>query len=152
MAREENQSSIRTQRRSFICRLRVGNHDQKLPFASNLSCGDDYLNCMNTHNSTGNTENYVVMQITGYTKRCSMVTNTEQVEIYDRNRGYSQNDPFCLIAVARIQVTSMPNDTTSSSNSEFVTKIDQNGIITFVDQKYDLIFFEAIVHLMFFII
>jgi PAS domain-containing protein len=42
---------------------------------------------------------------------------------------------FHLIAIARIQVTAAPSDLIRSSNAEFVTRHDHNGLITFVDQK-----------------
>ena len=42
---------------------------------------------------------------------------------------------FHLIAIARIQMTSAPVDLVNSANIEFVTRHDQNGTITFVDQR-----------------
>ena len=42
---------------------------------------------------------------------------------------------FHLIAIARIQITSAPVDLVNSSSAEFVTRHDQNGMITFVDQR-----------------
>jgi hypothetical protein len=42
---------------------------------------------------------------------------------------------FHLIAIARIQMTSAPNDLVNSSNAEFTTRHDQNGVTTFVDPK-----------------
>ena len=47
----------------------------------------------------------------------------------------NQNTNFHLIAIARIQMTSAPTDLVNSSNAEFVTRHDSNGIITFVDQR-----------------
>ncbi len=45
----------------------------------------------------------------------------------------NQNTNFHLIAKARM--TSAPTDLVNSSNAEFVTRHDSNGIITFVDQR-----------------
>ena len=42
---------------------------------------------------------------------------------------------FHLIAIARIQMTSAPNDLVDGSNGEFVTRHDQAGTVTFVDQR-----------------
>jgi hypothetical protein len=47
-----------------------------------------------------------------------------------------QHTNFHLIAIARIQMTSAPSDLINSSNYEFVTRHDQNGLITFVDQRF----------------
>ena len=157
MKKEGNQNSMRTHmgsRRAFICRLRVGNYDQQHQLHYNSSYNQNsggntfnYLNRTNIHNNAlgeSNTNidgaNYAVVHITGYTKTWPPTTNSVQMDIHDTNNNSNieghQNNQFCLIAIARIQVTNMPNDTISSSNLEFVTKIDQNGVITFVDQKY----------------
>jgi aryl hydrocarbon receptor nuclear translocator 2 len=55
-----------------------------------------------------------------------------------QNSNTNQNTNFHLIAKARIQMTSAQSDLkhrVNSSNAEFVTRHDSNGIITFVDQR-----------------
>ena len=42
---------------------------------------------------------------------------------------------FHLIAIARIQSTSAPNDLVNSTNGEFVSRHDQGGLVTFADQR-----------------
>ena len=42
---------------------------------------------------------------------------------------------FHLIAIARLQMTSAPTDLVNASNGEFITRHDQHGAITFVDQR-----------------
>jgi len=51
----------------------------------------------------------------------------------DPNQALNSN--FHLIAIARIQMTSAPTDMVNSSNYEFITRHDQNGVITFVDER-----------------
>jgi aryl hydrocarbon receptor nuclear translocator len=136
-------------RRAFICRLRVGaNYDQQQQQQYNSynqqQQNFNYLNRTNIHqNALGeqNTNidggNYAVVHITGYTKTWPPTVQQQQmVDIHDTNNNNNGDNQFCLIAIARIQVTNMPNDTINgSSNLEFVTRLDQNGVITFVDQK-----------------
>jgi aryl hydrocarbon receptor nuclear translocator len=51
------------------------------------------------------------------------------------NQNNTMNNNFHLIAIARIQMTSAPNDLVNSTNAEFITRQDQNGLVTFVDQR-----------------
>ena len=148
-------------RRAFICRLRVGgNYEQpQQPLYSNNNQNSfNYLNRTNIHqNALGepNTNldggNYAVVHITGYTKTWPPTNGQQQqmvVDIHDtnNNNGGGDHNQFCLIAIARIQVTNMPNDTISSSNLEFVTRLDQNGVVTFVDQKYEFPTHDHLLH------
>lgn len=59
----------------------------------------------------------------------------QQNHIDEHGQQQHQNTNFHLIAIARIQMTSAPTDLVNSSNIEFVTRHDSNGIITFVDQR-----------------
>ena len=156
--KEGNQNSLRTHmgsRRAFICRMRVGNFDQQqqqqqqqpqIHYSNfNNQNSFNYLNRTNIHNNAlgeANTNvdanNYAVVHITGYTKTWPPTNNTNNVHMdchETNNNSDGHNNQFCLIAIARIQVTSMPNETINASNIEFVTRLDQNGIITFVDQR-----------------
>jgi hypothetical protein len=89
---------------------------------------------------------YSVLHITGYTKiwppspttsnmldqQGNMYHHTMQ-NLEDPNQALNSN--FHLIAIARIQMTSAPSDMVNSSNYEFITRHDQNGLITFVDER-----------------
>jgi hypothetical protein len=84
---------------------------------------------------------YSVLHITGYTKVWppNQMANTQanmyqQQGLDDQQQMPSTN--FHLIAIARIQMTSAPADLVNSSNFEFVTRHDQNGLVTFVDQRF----------------
>jgi hypothetical protein len=55
------------------------------------------------------------------------------MDCHDSNK--NNDNQLCLIAIALIQVTNTPNDTIYASNIEFVTRFDQNGIVTFFDLK-----------------
>jgi aryl hydrocarbon receptor nuclear translocator len=101
---------------------------------------------------------YTVVHITGYTKiwppnSAAASAQNQPPNNIDSNGMYHQmgqhqhqqqqqqqhqmDEPtnFHLIAIARIQMTSAPTDLINPSNCEFVTRHDQHGNITFVDQR-----------------
>lgn len=93
---------------------------------------------------------YSVVHVTGYTKIWPPSTspnngannqnqaNPQQQAMYhgiDEHGNPTSGTNFHLIAIARIQMTSAPNDLVNSSNGEFVSRHDQNGTVTFVDQR-----------------
>lgn len=90
---------------------------------------------------------YSVVHVTGYTKIWPPSTSTannqnqvnpQQQAMYhgiDEHGNPTSGTNFHLIAIARIQMTSAPNDLVNSSNGEFVSRHDQNGTVTFVDQR-----------------
>jgi hypothetical protein len=98
-----------------------------------------------------NKSNYAVVHVTGYTKiwppqsqggvgggggQQNMLDHQQGMYMDENNLQQQQHTNFHLIAIARIQMTSAPSDLVQSSNYEFVTRHDQNGLITFVDQRY----------------
>jgi PAS domain-containing protein len=113
-------------------------------------------NIDNNHQENMNKTQYTVVHITGYTKIWppsaappSSTTGQQSTSIdqniYQQQQSFldvqqqQQQQPnssnFHLIAIARIQMTSAPTDLVLSTNNEFVTRHDKNGIITFVDQR-----------------
>jgi hypothetical protein len=110
-------------RRAFICRIRVGNTQttDSAQYASRLHS--------NRNQTSNQDDNYSILHITGYTKSWPPQTpNAQPMANDDQNQ-------FCLIAIARIQVTSIPNDAMSASSVEFVARTNEDGIMTFVDQR-----------------
>jgi hypothetical protein len=107
--------------------------------------------------SSLSSDDYTVVHITGYTKiwppnssvsgssaaatgtSMSMLDHSaSQKNMYqpmDDPANNAGNNNFHLIAIARIQMTSAPNDLVNSTNAEFITRHDQNGICTFADQR-----------------
>ena len=144
-------------RRSFICRVRLGQMYQQqqqhhmqiidpnsLGFWAGNSRAGRNRNTLKTSIDDSNKPNYAVVHITGYTKIWPPNSNGQMMDhqshLYHmddqtRSNGAANPASFLLIAIARIQMSSAPNDFATSSNAEFVTRHDQNGIITFVDQK-----------------
>jgi PAS domain-containing protein len=96
---------------------------------------------------------YSVVHVTGYTKVWPPNANPasgnpnmqQQHQMYQQQQqqqhgvedqsGAHHSTNFHLIAIARIQMTSAPTDLVNSSNFEFVTRHDQNGLVTFADQR-----------------
>lgn len=157
--KEGHPNSVRSHigsRRSFVCRIRLGqqnlqNHrplidGSNIPGGGYWSANNPRINrtCLqsNQESADPNRINYSVVHITGYTKvwppsnQGNQNQGNPQASMYhgiDEHGNPSTN--FHLIAIARIQMTSAPNDLVNSSNGEFVTRHDQNGIVTFADQR-----------------
>ncbi|KAJ6220909.1 hypothetical protein RDWZM_006721 [Blomia tropicalis] len=132
--KEGHQSSMRLcmgSRRGFICRMKIGNvppdaiapnHLHRLRQRSGLGSGTD-----------GNT--YAVVHCTGYIK--NWPPSGVQMDRHDPDEGHGPNN-CCLVAIGRLQVTSMPNTNDlmgTNSNNEFITRHTLDGKITFVDQR-----------------
>lgn len=162
--KEGHPNSVRSHigsRRSFVCRIRLGQQNtasqrplldangSNLPGGSYWSSSNPRINraCLQSTQDSAdpNRTNYSVVHITGYTK---VWPPSNQANQNQGNAGGAQNSMyhsldehgnsstnFHLIAIARIQMTSAPNDLVNSSNGEFVTRHDQAGIITFADQR-----------------
>jgi PAS domain-containing protein len=155
-------------RRSFICRIKLGMHQQHLqqqqqqqhrqimdPNAVGFWSNSNARLNRNRNTLHSNLEleqqqqqqhkqNYSVIHITGYTKvwppnQSASNQNQNSSNIYQNN----ENTNFHLIAIARIQMTSAPTDLINSTNAEFVTRHDQNGLISFVDQRFVNYFISA---------
>lgn len=152
-------------RRSFICRVKMGPPNRHYMDAnynamwSASGMGNNMRtnrgrNMLGLDSSDPNKSNYLVVHVTGYTKiwppnassassaQGGYVDPTQANHMYPPQphhldeHGNNLNTNFHLIAIARIQMTSAPSDLVNSSNYEFVTRHDQNGLITFVDQRY----------------
>ncbi|KAL2084721.1 hypothetical protein ACEWY4_020239 [Coilia grayii] len=133
--KEGQQSTARMSmgaRRSFICRMRTGICPVE-PVSMNR------LNFLRNRNRTGlgaskdGEAQYVVVHCTGYIKSWppAGVTLSEET---DNN----QNNRFCLVAIGRLQVTSCPSDSSSSTLNipvEFISRHNCHGVFTFVDHR-----------------
>lgn len=132
-------------RRAFICRFRIGNNMPQLTqhqhnFNQQQVVFNNYTPRthihMNALDANYDAQNYAVVHVTGYTKSWPSNANNN-LQLDDSNN--ENNNKFCLIAIARIQVTNMSNDSIDSSNLEFIIRVNQEGTITFVDQRYFII-------------
>lgn len=131
--KESSQSSMRLcmgSRRGFICRLRLGQvNPESLGYVNRVR----HRNVMNE----GNRENYQVVHCTGYIKNWppqGIPLDRAQEEEMHGGGGSS----CCLVAIGRLQVTSMPNAHDISgmdSTLEFVSRHNMDGKFTFVDQR-----------------
>lgn len=151
-------------RRSFICRVKLGqqphlidnNNPSSAAYWSSASRANRSRNTLQTMNGgiDDPLNQYSVVHITGYTKvwppspnnnsssnnsNNMMLDPAQQLYQHQMDQDASSSmmggNNFHLIAIARIQITSAPVDLVNSSNAEFVTRHDQNGMITFVDQR-----------------
>ncbi|CAJ0575360.1 unnamed protein product, partial [Mesorhabditis spiculigera] len=99
-------------RRGFICRMRVGPLDALHRLRNRRP--------LFTHG--GHT--YVVMHCTGYIK------NAPPAGIETHGTANS-----CLVAIARLQVASMPVCADPSTSSQFSIRVAEDGKMTFIDQR-----------------
>ena len=130
--KEGHQSSMRMStsiRRGFICRMRMGNYQSE----------HNNLNRCRNRNTLGpqiDNHSYAVVHCTGYIKNWPPTQNMNPMErLDDEQHGLSN---YCLIAIARLQVTSTPDSSDllgTNSNSEFISRHSLDGKFTFVDQR-----------------
>lgn len=117
-------------RRGFICRMKVGNIA-----ADNMAVG--HLNRLKQRNSLGPTrdgQHYAVVHCTGYIK------NWPPAEMFSGSQPDDDHHSShcCLVAIGRLQITSMPNSNElsgSNSNAEFISRHSSDGKFSFVDQR-----------------
>eukprot|EP00096_Caligus_rogercresseyi_P005598 TRINITY_DN2152_c0_g1_i1.p1 TRINITY_DN2152_c0_g1~~TRINITY_DN2152_c0_g1_i1.p1 ORF type:complete len:640 (+),score=256.56 TRINITY_DN2152_c0_g1_i1:822-2741(+) len=133
--KEGSQSSMRLcmgSRRGFICRMRLGN-------VSPESLG--YMNRVRNRGTLTSREgpDYAVVHCTGYIKNWPPqgipLDRLSEEELSNAAGGGSS---CCLVAIGRLQVTSMPNNHDLSgpeSTAEFVSRHNMEGKFSFVDQR-----------------
>lgn len=132
--KEGSQSSMRLcmgSRRGFICRLRLGNVNPEVLGYMNRVRHRNVLGGVSRDNS-----NFTVVHCTGYIK------NWPPQGLHMDRGGQNPDDPqassCCLVAIGRLQVTSMPNAhdlAGPESQQEFVSRHSMDGKFTFADQR-----------------
>lgn len=129
--KEGSQSSMRLcmgSRRGFICRMRLGQ-------VSPESMG--YMNRVRHRNVLGMSEtgdSYTVVHCTGYIKNWP----PQGIQLDRSQEEELHGSSCCLVAIGRLQVTSMPNThdlSGAESALEFVSRHNVEGKFTFVDQR-----------------
>ncbi|CAB3408812.1 unnamed protein product [Caenorhabditis bovis] len=97
-------------RRGFICRMRVGSLEplHRLRYRRPL------------FQHAG--QNYVVMHCTGYVKNAPP-------------QGIDAPSSSCLVAIARLQVASMPICADPASTNQFAVRVAEDGKMTFIDGR-----------------
>lgn len=115
-------------RRGFICRMKLGNVPpdtisptqlQRIRQRTGLGASAD-----------GNA--YAVVHCTGYIK--NWPPSGVQMDHNDDSHGNN----CCLVAIGRLQVTSIPNGNdlmASNSNNEFISRHSLDGKFTFIDPR-----------------
>uniref|UniRef100_A0A8C0G3B5 Aryl hydrocarbon receptor nuclear translocator 2 n=1 Tax=Chelonoidis abingdonii TaxID=106734 RepID=A0A8C0G3B5_CHEAB len=134
--KEGQQSSMRMcmgSRRSFICRMRCGNAPlDHLPLNRITTMRKRYRNGLGPVKE-GEAQ-YAVVHCTGYIKAwppAGMTIPEEDAEV-------GQGSKYCLVAIGRLQVTSSPvcmDMNGMSVPTEFLSRHNSDGIITFVDPR-----------------
>ncbi|XP_032247947.1 aryl hydrocarbon receptor nuclear translocator 2 isoform X2 [Phoca vitulina] len=134
--KEGQQSSMRMcmgSRRSFICRMRCGNAPlDHLPLNRITTMRKRFRNGLGPVKE-GEAQ-YAVVHCTGYIKAwppAGMTIPEEDAEV-------GQGSKYCLVAIGRLQVTSSPVCMDMSGMSvptEFLSRHNSDGIITFVDPR-----------------
>ncbi|XP_069480273.1 aryl hydrocarbon receptor nuclear translocator 2 isoform X3 [Ambystoma mexicanum] len=134
--KEGQQSSMRMcmgSRRSFICRLRCGNAPlDHLPLNRLTTMRKRYRNGLGPVKE-GEAQ-YSVVHCTGYIKAWPPAGMT----IPEEDSEVGQGSKYCLVAIGRLQVTSSPGSmdmNTVSVPTEFLSRHNSDGIITFVDPR-----------------
>lgn len=134
--KEGQQSSMRMcmgSRRSFICRMRCGNAPLDHISLNRLSSmRKRYRNGLGPVKE-GEAQ-YSVVHCTGYIKAWPPAGMT----IPEEDADVGQGSKYCLVAIGRLQVTSSPMSmdmNTLSVPTEFLSRHNSDGIITFVDPR-----------------
>ena len=119
-------------RRGFICRMKVGNPPQE-------SLTSNHMHRLRQRNALGPSNDgnsYAVVHCTGYIK------NWPHGNMSAMDRGIENEEHAghncCLVAIGRLQVTSAPSNGDllgSNSAHEFISRHNQKGEFTFVDQR-----------------
>lgn len=135
-------------RRGFICRMKLGNvppeaispnHLHRLRQRSGLGASTAADGSVSV---SGGVNPYAVVHCTGYIKNWPP---SGVVQMVDRSHGdddgHAANN-CCLVAIGRLQVTSMPNTGDlmggaggGNSGCEFISRHSLDGKFTFVDQR-----------------
>ncbi|XP_037767115.2 aryl hydrocarbon receptor nuclear translocator 2 isoform X2 [Chelonia mydas] len=134
--KEGQQSSMRMcmgSRRSFICRMRCGNAPlDHLPLNRITTMRKRYRNGLGPVKE-GEAQ-YAVVHCTGYIKAWPPAGMT----IPEEDTDVGQGSKYCLVAIGRLQVTSSPvcmDMNGMSVPTEFLSRHNSDGIITFVDPR-----------------
>uniref|UniRef100_A0A8C9TKZ4 Aryl hydrocarbon receptor nuclear translocator 2 n=1 Tax=Scleropages formosus TaxID=113540 RepID=A0A8C9TKZ4_SCLFO len=134
--KEGQQSSMRMcmgSRRSFICRMRCGNAPLDHISLNRLSSmRKRYRNGLGP--SKEGEAQYSVVHCTGYIKAWPPAGMT----IPEEDAEAGQSSKYCLVAIGRLQVTSSPVSMDMNGLSvptEFLSRHNSDGIITFVDPR-----------------
>ncbi|KAM9092121.1 aryl hydrocarbon receptor nuclear translocator 2 isoform 4-T4 [Megaptera novaeangliae] len=134
--KEGQQSSMRMcmgSRRSFICRMRCGNAPlDHLPLNRITTMRKRFRNGLGPVKE-GEAQ-YAVVHCTGYIKAWPPAGMT----IPEEDADVGQSSKYCLVAIGRLQVTSSPVCMDMSGMSvptEFLSRHNSDGIITFVDPR-----------------
>ncbi|XP_053717214.1 aryl hydrocarbon receptor nuclear translocator 2 isoform X2 [Synchiropus splendidus] len=134
--KEGQQSSMRMcmgSRRSFICRMRCGSAPLDHISLNRLSnMRKRYRNGLGP--SKEGEAQYSVVHCTGYIKAWPPAGMT----IPDEDTEAGQTGKYCLVAIGRLQVTSSPVSMDMNGLSvptEFLSRHNSDGIITFVDPR-----------------
>ncbi|XP_078237261.1 aryl hydrocarbon receptor nuclear translocator 2 isoform X4 [Pogona vitticeps] len=134
--KEGQQSSMRMcmgSRRSFICRMRCGNAPlDHLPLNRITTMRKRYRNGLGPVKE-GEAQ-YAVVHCTGYIKAWPPAGIT----IPEEDAEVGQGSKYCLVAIGRLQVTSSPvcmDMNGMSVPTEFLSRHNSDGIITFVDPR-----------------
>ncbi|XP_066504055.1 aryl hydrocarbon receptor nuclear translocator 2 [Hoplias malabaricus] len=134
--KEGQQSSMRMcmgSRRSFICRMRCGSAPLDHISLNRLSnMRKRYRNGLGP--SKEGEAQYSVVHCTGYIKAWPPAGMT----IPEEDTEAGQTSKYCLVAIGRLQVTSSPMSMDMNGLSvptEFLSRHNSDGIITFVDPR-----------------
>uniref|UniRef100_H2ZLT2 Aryl hydrocarbon receptor nuclear translocator n=1 Tax=Ciona savignyi TaxID=51511 RepID=H2ZLT2_CIOSA len=137
--KEGQQSSVRMcmgSRRAFICRMRCG----KSQLTSHMSSTRHYR-AVNTLGPADDSKMaYAVTHVTGFIRAwppAGFGSDAQNDGLDDVSLGGTAGN-YCLVAVARLQITSHPTFCEVNSNqdhSEFVSRHSSDGTFTFVDLR-----------------
>nr|CAB3223160.1 aryl hydrocarbon receptor nuclear translocator [Phallusia mammillata] len=135
--KEGQQSSVRMcmgSRRAFICRMRVGKHQMNM-------ARPRYMRAQNTLGQPEDgKDSYVVMHVTGFIRAWPPAGYGSEADAMDEVSLAAGNNSgnYCLVAVARLQITSHPGVgeiNSSQEATEFVSRHGRDGAFTFVDLR-----------------